>query len=268
MLLIKYSFLGASLLTATAKSSPPMQKMSLSPHVLTDCGCNAVITNFLGCQNLTEGGHDCVCQDSWYGNSTGCLNCLMLADDPLDLPCSNDFFGNFGEVLTNVFAACTTTGGSVSTNGSAVCGRATSGYDACVYFNPMAGGESWATMEDCCTGNTLTGFFELHLGHVPGINDTQPIVSTNTTTYPSYIPPASTWNSTLSPTSPTAVSGTLAPFSGKNGTAPTGYSSPVPSAGNSSVPTSISNSASPMEPRAGVWASVCVVFIGAVAAFL
>jgi len=191
----------------------------------------------------------------------------MLADDPLDLPCSNNFFVNFAEVLTNVFAACTTTEGSVSTNGSAVCGQAASG-DACVYFNPMAGGESWATMEDCCTGNTLTGFFELHLGHVPGINDTQPIVSANTTstTYPSYVPPASTWHSTPSPTRPTAGTGTLAPLSGTNGTAPTGYSSPAPHAGNSSVPTSISNSASPMGPRAGVWASVCAVFIGAVAA--
>jgi len=261
---IKSFHLGAALLllllTPTAGGSSPMQKMSLSPHALTDCGCNPVITNFLGCQNLTKNGHDCVCQESWYGNSTGCLSCLKLADDPLHLRHSSNFFGNFEQVLTNVFAACTTSGGSVSTNGSAVCGWAASG-GACAYFNPKAGGESWATMEDSGTGKTLTGFLELHLGHVPGINDTQPIVSTNAMTYPSYIPPTST--SGYAP-STNPASKTSAPFSGTNSTAPTGYSSPAPGASNSSAP--VSNSASPMGAHSGVWASACVVFVGAVAA--
>jgi len=185
----------------------------------------------------------------------------MLADDPLDLPCSNDFFGNFEQVLTNVLAACTTPGGSVGTNGSAVCGRAASG-EACAYFNPMAGGKSWATREDSVTGYTLTGFFELHLGHVPGINDTQPIASANATTYPSCIPPTSTSDYAPS-TNPAPDSGTSVPFSSTSRTASTGYSSPTPGAGNTSTP--ISNSASPMKARARVWASACVV-VSAVAA--
>ncbi|PWW78509.1 hypothetical protein C7212DRAFT_362965 [Tuber magnatum] len=260
---VKSFLLGASLLllSGVAQGTPPKPQMTLSPHVLKDCGCDAVVANFLRCQSLAKGGRDCVCENSWYDSSTACRDCLILADDTLGLQPSNDFFGNFEQALTNVFTACTVPEGSISTNGSAVCGRIPSS-DACVYLNPKAGEKSWATRQDCTTGEILTGYFELNLGGVPKGNNTKPTASNNATIYPTCIPPPpSTSAHSRYPTSSSPWSATLAPHLSTNGTTPTGY---APGAGNTSTPSHAPSSSSPTGARAGLWASACV--LGAVVA--
>jgi len=147
--------------SAAANMGPPKPQKTLSPSVLSDCGCDGFVNIVQKCQTLDplsfDEARDCICDRSagWYGGSMGCRDCLALATTGETTSDEQLFYEAFSTAITNIFVACTNAGASVKVvdedNGQGICGWHSFSKWACVGFDAEKE-EGWASSKEIVVG--------------------------------------------------------------------------------------------------------------------
>ena len=138
---------------ALANMGPPKPAKTIGPSVLADCGCTAFTDVVNKCQSVSGDATSCICDKSWYGASTSCRDCLLLAtgfkigtSDPVEM-----FYDSYSQAITNIFVACTNKGASVKSlpleDEPGICGWNSFGGWACVGLD-QANSTAWASEYD------------------------------------------------------------------------------------------------------------------------
>ncbi|KAI5843614.1 hypothetical protein BZA05DRAFT_477191 [Tricharina praecox] len=168
--------------SAVANMGPPKPAKTLSPTVLSDCGCDAVVNIVQKCQTLDplsfDEATDCICDRSagWYSGGMGCRDCLTLASDGDTTSDEQLFYEAFGSAITSIFVACTNAGASVKVvdedSGKGVCGWHSVGGWGCVGFDAEKG-TGWASEVTVNTKEVIVGTAEVELDEVEGAKSTK-----------------------------------------------------------------------------------------------
>lgn len=163
-----------ALLTATALAAPnmgpPKPAKTFSLAALNTCGCDIPAFFIQECQNIpasvSKAGsatEDCVCSRQWYGMSDSCADCLNNALKKDEFPELAEFMSEFVGVTKQIYSACTLTGGSVSSDGTAVCGHTY--YGASCAHIAADGKSGWVSFKGSSQAKTsdvnVTAKFEL-----------------------------------------------------------------------------------------------------------
>ncbi|KAM7193050.1 hypothetical protein V8F20_008566 [Naviculisporaceae sp. PSN 640] len=119
------------------------------PDKLDLCGCSPITNKMAECQSVkgvNDNIRDCVCipndqPDSWYGHIHNCGACLNYDNDD---DAAEDFFGNLGSTISQLFVSCTVNGGGVVSDGRSIC-ASNAMFEACAALN--SGRDSWSSFE-------------------------------------------------------------------------------------------------------------------------
>ncbi|RPA80944.1 hypothetical protein BJ508DRAFT_415010 [Ascobolus immersus RN42] len=147
------TLLTALLLTtalAAPNWGPPKPKKTISLAALNDCGCAIPAFFIQECQNIpasapSDSTKNCVCDRQWYGYSDLCMDCVNQANGGEDFPELVEFMKEFSGATKQLYSACTLTGGSVSSDGEAVCASTYYG-DTCISI-AKDGKSGWTSFE-------------------------------------------------------------------------------------------------------------------------
>ncbi|KAL2173817.1 uncharacterized protein P884DRAFT_86546 [Thermothelomyces heterothallicus CBS 202.75] len=145
-----YSSLGSAVLAALCllpSTSAALKTVPNGPNKLDECpACPRMYTALVQCQKIEQPDgswakvNDCICvpgNDGWYPYLDACRECLATGTD--------DFFGNMGRLMTQLYGACRDgPSGNITSNGLSLC-VGSGDYESCISLKDASHGDSWAS---------------------------------------------------------------------------------------------------------------------------